>query len=66
MQVATKLPALMTSQLRHNFQASQAVHGAEDIKAPHIYSQVNSLSICAPQVETLIYYRGLECPTLFN
>ena len=39
----------MTSQLRHNFQASQAVHGADDIMTPR-FSQVNSLSICGPQV----------------
>ena len=39
----------MTSQHRHNynFQASQAVHGADDITIPHVYSQVNSLCICA-------------------
>ena len=27
--------ALITSQLRHNFQASQAVHGADDITTPN-------------------------------
>ena len=45
----------MTSQLGHNFQASQAEHGADDIHIPQFKSQVNSLSICGPQVDTLIY-----------
>ena len=44
--------ALMTSQLCHHFQASQAVHGADDITTLHFY---NSLIIFGPQVDTLIY-----------
>ena len=44
----------MTSQLRHNFAASQAVHGADDITAPHFYSQVNSLSFCGFKVKLLL------------
>ena len=43
----------MTSQLRHNFAVSQAVHGADDITAPHFYSQVNSLSVCDPKLKLL-------------
>ena len=58
--------ALLTSQLHKNYQASQAEHGADDVTTPHFYSQVNLLSICGPQVDALIYSRGLECPTLFN
>ena len=45
----------MTSQLGLNFQASQAVHGADDNKIPQFKSQVNYLSFCGPQVDTLIY-----------
>ena len=63
MQVAPK-GALMTSQLRHNFRASQTVHGADDVMTPHFHSQVNSMSVCGPQADTLIYYNRLECPTL--
>ena len=37
----------MTSELRQNFQASQAVHWADDITTPH---QVNCLSICGPKL----------------
>ena len=55
----------MTSQLRHNFQASQAVHEAVDITALHFQTQVNSLSVCGPQVDALNYLRGLECPIGF-
>ena len=40
----------MTAQLCHNFQASQAVHGADDVT-----SQVNSVGVCGPQVDTLIF-----------
>ena len=51
----------MILQLRHNFQACQAVHGADDITTPIFYSQINSVSVCNPQVdETLIYYRRLK------
>ena len=45
----------MTSQLRRYFQVSQAVRGADDIATLHFQSQVNSLSVCGPQVDTLIY-----------
>ena len=45
----------MTSQLRHKFQASQALHTADYISTPHFLSLVNSLSICGPQVDTLVY-----------
>ena len=38
----------MTSQLCHNFQASQAVHRADDFTSPNFYGQVNSLSVCGP------------------
>ena len=55
----------MTSQLRQNFQASQAAHGAIDITTLHLYSQVNSLSVGGPQVNTLFYYRWLKYPTFF-
>ena len=44
----------MTSQLRQNFQASQAVHRADDIATPHFWIQVNSLSVSAPRADTLI------------
>ena len=44
----------MTSQLCHNFQAIQAVHGADDVTSPHFKSLVNSLSVCVPQVDGLI------------
>ena len=50
--------ALITLQLHPNFQACQAVHGADDIMTKHIYSQVNSLIVCVPQVVPLIYCRG--------
>ena len=56
----------MTSQLRRFFQASQAVHGADDITTLPIQTQVNSRGVCGPQVVTLIYYIAPECPTLFN
>ena len=55
----------MASQLHHYFQVSLAVHVANGITTPHFYSQVNYLSILGPQVDALIYYRGLEGPTLF-
>ena len=42
--------ALRTSQLCHNFQAIQAVHGADDITTPNFYSQVDSLGICGIEV----------------
>ena len=47
--------ALMSSQIRHNFQPSQAVHGADDIITLHFQSQVNSLSVRGPQVDALIF-----------
>ena len=47
--------ALMTSQLCHYFQATQAVHGADGIINLHLQSQVISLSVCGLQVDTLIY-----------
>ena len=36
-------------QLRHNFRATQAKHGADDILAPIFMSQVNSLRTYTPQ-----------------
>ena len=45
----------MTSQFRQDFQTSQAVLVADDITTQYFKSQVNSLSICGPQVDTLIY-----------
>ena len=53
----------MTTKLRHNVQVSQAVHGADDVMTLHIWSQVNSLNIYSPLVDTLIYYIRLECRT---
>ena len=47
--------ALMTSQLCHYFQATQAVHGADGIINLHFQSQVISLSVCGLQVDPLIY-----------
>ena len=58
--------AWMTSQLCHCFQTSQAVHGADDITTPNFQIEVNSLSICGPQVDTLIYGSRPECPTYLN
>ena len=49
--------AFMTSQLRQNVQASQAVLGADDVTTLHFLSQVYSLSIWGPQVDTLVYRR---------
>ena len=43
-QAAPKVP-LMTSQLRHNFLASQAVHGADDVTTLHFKSQVNYVGV---------------------
>ena len=40
----------MTSLFRHYFQASQAVHEADEVTTPHFQSQVNSLSICGPKL----------------
>ena len=54
----------MTPQLCHNFQASQAVHWADDITTPNFEILVNSMSTCGPQVDALIYYSWPECPTL--
>ena len=45
----------MTPQLHQNCQTSQAMDGADDITTPRFLSQVNSLSVCGPQVDTLIY-----------
>ena len=56
--------AMMTSQLRHFFQASQAVHGTDDVTSPYFLSQVY-WSLWS-QVDTLICYRELECPTILN
>ena len=46
----------MISQLRHYFQASLAVLGADDITTLHFQSQVIYLSISGPQ-DTLNYYK---------
>ena len=54
----------MTSQLRQNFQASQAAHGAIDITTLHLYSQVNSLSVGGPQVITLFLLQMAKVPNL--
>ena len=51
--------AWVTSQLRHNNQASQVLHGADDITTLNFYNQVNSMSIVGPQVDTLFYYSRL-------
>ena len=48
----------MKSQLCHN---SRGVHRADDVTTPNFKTQVNSVSICGPQVDTLIYYSKLEC-----
>ena len=42
--------AFMTSQLHHNFQASQVMHGADDVITAHFKSQVNSLGVCGPKL----------------
>ena len=41
----------MISQICHNFQASQGVHGADDVKNLSFQSQVNSMSTSGPQVD---------------
>ena len=46
----------MTSQVRHNFQASQAVDWADDVPTPSFLSRVDKMSGFGPQVDTLIYY----------
>ena len=48
----------MTSQLCHVFQASQAVHVADDITTPPFKTQFNSLRVCGPQVDTLFTKAG--------
>ena len=50
----------MTSQLRQNFHASQAVDRANDVTTLNFKSQVNSTSVCSPQVDALIDYSLLE------
>ena len=50
----------MTSQLRHFFQAIQAVHVADDITTPQFLSQVNSLRVCGTQVDTLKVGRSAQ------
>ena len=50
----------MTSRLRHFFQASQAVHVADDITTPQFLSQVNSLRVCGTQVDTLKVDRSAQ------
>ena len=56
----------MTSQLRHFFQASQAVHGADDVTTPPFKSQVHSLRVCGPQVDTLIHNKNDLRPDSFK
>ena len=46
---------MKTSQLCPNFQASQAVHGVDDIAIPYFSSQVHSTCVCGPQVDTLLF-----------
>ena len=54
----------MTSQLCHNVQASQAVHGSDNITTPNCCSQANSISVCGPQVDRYSYY--LQGAGVFN
>ena len=42
--------AKMTSQLRHNFQANQAVHEADDVTTANFQNQVNFMSFLVPSV----------------
>ena len=50
----------MTSQFCHNFPTSQAVQGAADATTLNFKSQVNSLSVCGPKVDTLIFYSSSQ------
>ena len=43
----------MTPSLHHSFRTTQAAHGAGDITTPNFLSQVNFMSICTPQVDSL-------------
>ena len=56
----------MTSQPGHFFQASQTVHGADDVTTLPFLSQVNSLSVCGPQVDILIFLERAEVPDLIQ
>ena len=47
-----------TSQLRHNFQASQAVHKADDIRTLNFQSQFNSMRACGPKLILLFTAAG--------
>ena len=40
----------MTPQLRHNFQASQAVHGADDIRATQFSDRSILLALVVPKL----------------
>ena len=48
----------MTSQLRHNFQANQAVHGADDVTTANFQNQVNFMSFCGPKFLILFTAAG--------
>ena len=48
----------MTSQLNHNFQVSQAVRGADDISNTRFKRQINSISICGPQVDSHLLHKS--------
>ena len=37
-----------------------------DVRNTIFLTQVNSLTVCGPQVDTLILYKRLECPTFFK
>ena len=45
----------MTSQPRHNLEASQAANGADDITTLQFKTQIHSLSICGPQAGRYSY-----------
>ena len=48
------------------FQATQAVHGADDITILHFQTQVNYLSVCGPQVDTLFFVKQAGLPNLIQ
>ena len=50
--------AKMTSQLRHNFQANQAVHEADDVTTANFQNQVNFMSFCGPKFLILFTAAG--------
>ena len=48
----------MTPQLRHNFQASQAVHGADAITATHFSARSILLALVVPKLIILFTTEG--------